>query len=43
MEQELGEGAVEIPERLACLADKEKVVIAMPAEDQALTDFLENR
>jgi threonine synthase len=37
MEEELGSGAVEIPERLACLADREKVAIQMGAgEDEFL-------
>ena len=37
MDEELGEGAVEIPQRLACLADREKVAIAMGSgEDEFL-------
>jgi len=43
MEEELGEGNIEIPERLACLAEIEKLAISMQAEDQALKDFLANR
>jgi len=40
MEQELGEGNIDIPDRLACLADQEKLAIQMQADDQALKDFL---
>lgn len=43
MEEQLGEGNIEIPERLACLAHEEKVAINMQADDQALKDFLRNR
>ena len=43
MEDALGQGNVEVPERLACLADKEKTAIAMPADEQALKDFIRNR
>jgi len=40
MEEELGEGAVEIPERLARLADREKVAIAMAADETAFLGYL---
>ena len=43
MEEELGTGNIEIPERLACLEKEQKVALSMPAEDQALKDFLKNR
>ena len=37
MDEELGAGAVEVPARLACLADEEKVALPMePAEEQFL-------
>jgi threonine synthase len=37
MEEELGEGSVEIPERLACIAGREKVAVEMSAtEDEFL-------
>jgi len=38
MDAELGEGAVKVPERLACLADKEKVAIRMGT---GVAEFLE--
>lgn len=40
MEEELGEGAIEIPERLACLAHREKVAVEMPAEEEAFLEWL---
>jgi hypothetical protein len=40
MEEELGKGAVEIPERLAILADREKVAIPLPAEEAAFKAWL---
>lgn len=40
MEEELGEGAVEIPERLVCLANREKTSVPMPAEEAAFLDWL---
>jgi threonine synthase len=40
MEQEIGLGIVEIPERLAILADKEKVAISMPANEQIFREHL---
>jgi threonine synthase len=40
MEEELGEGAVEIPERLACLADREKVAVEMPPDEEAFLLWL---
>ncbi len=38
--EELGEDAVSIPERLACLKNKEKVSIPMPSDPQALMEWL---
>jgi len=38
--EELGEDAVSIPERLACLENKEKVSISMPSDPQALMEWL---
>ena len=40
MEEELGEGAIDIPERLACLAKREKVAVAMPPEEAAFLAWL---
>jgi threonine synthase len=40
MEEELGEGAVEIPERLACLAQREKVAVPMEADEEAFLSWL---
>ena len=40
MEEELGPGAVEIPERLACLAAREKIAVQMAAEESAFLDWL---
>lgn len=40
MEAELGQGCVEIPERLAILADREKVAIPMPADEAAFKAWL---
>ncbi|MEC8942165.1 MAG: threonine synthase [Verrucomicrobiota bacterium] len=40
MEEELGEGAVEIPERLACLADREKVAVKIPPDEEAFLRWL---
>ncbi|MCH2064309.1 MAG: threonine synthase [Roseibacillus sp.] len=40
MEEELGEGAVEIPERLARLAGREKVAIEMPPEEAVFLSWL---
>ena len=40
MEEELGEGAVEIPERLACLAERMKVAIAMEPDEGAFLEWL---
>jgi len=39
---ELGPDAIEVPERLACLADQEKVAIPMTADEKALQDWLSN-
>ncbi|NWK55699.1 threonine synthase [Verrucomicrobiaceae bacterium N1E253] len=39
--EELGANAVEIPERLACLANEPKVSIPMAAKPQALIDWLQ--
>jgi len=43
MEAELGVGAVEIPERLAILADREKVAEQMPADADIFRDWLESQ
>ncbi len=43
MEQELGEGNIKVPERLACLAELEKQAIPMVADEQTLKDFLQAR
>jgi threonine synthase len=40
MEQEIGKGVVEIPERLAILADREKVAIPLPADEAAFKAWL---
>ncbi len=40
MEEELSEGAVEIPERLARLAGREKVAIEMPPEEEVFLSWL---
>ncbi len=40
MEAELGKGCVEIPERLAILADREKVAIPMPADEATFKAWL---
>ena len=40
MEEELGEGAVEIPERLGCLAEREKVAIEMTGEEEPFHEWL---
>jgi threonine synthase len=40
MDAELGEGAVEIPERLAILADREKVATVLPKEWETFRDWL---
>jgi threonine synthase len=41
MEEELGKSAIEIPERLACLADREKVAIQQGTDESAFQDWLE--
>ena len=41
MEEELGEESIEIPDRLACLAERKKVAIQMGTEEQAFHDWLE--
>ena len=41
MEEELGKGTIEIPERLACLADREKVAIQLGTDESAFQDWLE--
>lgn len=43
MEAELGTGSVEIPERLAILADRKKVALAMPADESGFKNWLESR
>ena len=40
MEDELGRGTVEIPERLACLATRDKIAIEMGAEEGSFLDWL---
>lgn len=40
MDEELGEGAVEVPERLAVLAEKEKVATALGKDWQPFRDWL---
>lgn len=40
MEHEIGSGAVEIPERLAVLADREKVAVPLPADEAAFKEWL---
>ncbi len=40
MEREIGKGAVEVPERLAILADREKVAIPLPADEAAFKAWL---
>ena len=41
MEEELGKRTIEIPERLACLADREKVAIRLGTDESAFQDWLE--
>jgi len=41
MEEELGKRTIEIPERLACLADREKVAIQLGTDESAFQDWLE--
>jgi len=40
MEAELGQGKVEVPERLAVLAGREKVAVPMAADEAAFKEFL---
>jgi len=40
MEEELGKGSTDIPERLACLTDLPKVATLLPPEEQALQDWI---
>ncbi|RYD60735.1 MAG: threonine synthase, partial [Verrucomicrobiaceae bacterium] len=40
MEEEIGKGSVEIPERLAILADREKVAVQLPADEGTFKDWL---
>jgi len=40
MEEQLGEGNIDIPERLACLANKEKVATSMAASEEDLKAFI---
>lgn len=40
MEEELGAGAVEIPARLACLAEREKVAVPMTAREEDFLNWL---
>lgn len=41
MEEELGKAAIEIPERLACLAQREKIAIPMGPEEESFHQWLE--
>lgn len=43
MDEELGAGNTEIPERLACLAELEKVAKTIQPDPQQLIDYLESR
>jgi threonine synthase len=43
MEEEIGKGTVEIPERLAILAGREKVALQLPADETAFKDWLRQR
>jgi hypothetical protein len=40
MEEELGKGAVAIPERLGCLADLKKVAIPMVPDVEVFAEWL---
>ncbi len=40
MEQELGQGTISIPERLACLADREKVALQMLPDEAVFKEYL---
>jgi len=40
MEQEIGKGAVEVPERLAILANREKMAARLPADEAAFKEWL---
>jgi threonine synthase len=40
---EIGDGAVEVPERLACLAAREKVALPMAADETTFLGWLANR
>jgi hypothetical protein len=42
MEEELGEGTIEIPERLACLAGREKVAIQMKPDEATFHRWLQS-
>ena len=41
MEEELGEGEITVPERLACLAEREKLAISMAADEKTFHEWLE--
>jgi threonine synthase len=43
IEEELGEGVVEVPERLACLAEREKVAVPMVAGEGVFLEWLERQ
>lgn len=43
MEEELGEEEIPVPERLACLADREKVAIQMGTEEEPFHEWLRSR
>jgi hypothetical protein len=40
MDEELGKGTVEIPERLAILADREKMATTLPKDWEPFRDWL---
>ncbi|MDB4504379.1 threonine synthase [Akkermansiaceae bacterium] len=42
MEEELGEGSVDIPERLGCLAEREKVAIQMKPDEKVFHAWLKD-
>ena len=42
MEEELGQETIEIPERLACLADREKVAIQMEPDEATFHRWLQS-
>ena len=42
MEEELGAGEIDVPARLACLAEREKVATAMSADEATFHEWLRN-